>query len=168
MSTLHYTQNIDVYGEYDVAVIGGSPAGVCAAVSAARSGMRVLLVESTAKLGGMATSGGVGPFMTCYDRDGNVKIVGGIFDEIIERLKKYSAVIDPKEAESPTVYTSFIKKYHRHVTPFDSFYLEPVLDEMVREAGVAASLAIGGECDLRSINIGALQETLRLQGAIID
>ena len=136
MGTLQYTQNLALYGEYDVVVLGGGPSGVCAAVCAARQGMKVLLAESTANLGGMATNGKVGPFMTNYDRDGNIKIVGGIFDEIIERLKKYSAVIDPTEVESPTVYTSFIEKYHRHVTPFDSFYLEIVLDEMVREAGV--------------------------------
>ena len=136
MGTLQYTQNLALYGEYDVVVLGGGPSGVCAAVCAARQGMKVLLAESTANLGGMATNGKVGPFMTNYDRDGNIKIVGGIFDEIIERLKKYSAVIDPTEVESPTVYISFIEKYHRHVTPFDSFYLEIVLDEMVREAGV--------------------------------
>ena len=74
--------------------------------------------------------------MTCYDRDGNEKIVGGMFDEIVDRLKKHSAVISPDEVEASTVYTSFLKKYHRHVTPFESFYLEIVLDEMVREAGV--------------------------------
>ncbi len=135
MKTLHYSNDIELYGEYDVAVLGGGPSGVCAAVSAARKGLRVLLAESSASLGGMATIGQVGPFMTSYDRDGNERIVGGLFDEIIDRLKKYSAVISPEEVEAPTVYTSFIRKYHRHVTPFDSFYLEIVLDEMVRESG---------------------------------
>ena len=136
MEKINYCKEIDVYGEYDVAVIGGGPAGVCSAVAAARSGMRVLLVESTAALGGMATSGGVGPFMTCYDREGESPTVGGLFREIVERLKKYSAVIDPDETDSPSIHTSFIERYHRHVTPFDSFHLEIVLDEMVREAGV--------------------------------
>ena len=135
MQTIRYTNDIELYGEYDVAVLGGGPAGVCAAVSAARSGLRVLLAEASPSLGGMATIGQVGPFMTSYDRDGNEKIVGGIFDEIVARLEKYSAVISPDKVESPTVYTSFLQKYHRHVTPFESFYLEIVLDEMVRESG---------------------------------
>ena len=135
MSAIHYSNDLEIYGEYDVAVLGGGPSGVCAAVSAARNGLRVLLIEASPSLGGMATIGQVGPFMTCYDRDGNKKIVGGLFDEIVDRLKKYSAVISPDEMEASTVYTSFIKKYHRHVTPFDSFYLEIVLDEMVRESG---------------------------------
>lgn len=135
MTKINYSKEMELYGEYDVAVIGGGPAGVCAAVCAAREGMKVLLVESQPSLGGMATGGLVGPFMTVYDRDGNERIVGGIFDEIVERLKKYSAVIPPEEAEESTVYTSFIQKYHRHVTPFDSFYLSVALDEMVRESG---------------------------------
>ena len=120
----------------DVLVCGGGPAGVAAAIYAARNGMKVILAESQPSLGGMATSGLVGPFMTVYDRDGNERIVGGIFDEIIGRLEKYKAVISPDEVENSSVYTSFIEKYHRHVTPFDSFYLSVVLDEMVREAGV--------------------------------
>ena len=85
---INYTKEIELYGEYDVAVIGGGPSGVCAAIAAARAGARVILVESTPSLGGMATSGLVGPLMTCYDREGNEKVVGGIFDEIVARLVK--------------------------------------------------------------------------------
>ena len=131
-----YQNQIELYGEYDVAVIGGGPAGVCAAISAARHGAKVILVESTGMLGGMATSGIVGPFMTVYDRDGNKKVLGGLFDEIIERLEKYNAVVTPDKTDSPSLHTSFIQRYHRHVTPFDAFYLQVVLDEMAEEAGV--------------------------------
>ena len=136
MASVKFEKELEIYGEYDVVVLGGGPSGVAAAISAAREGARTLLVEAQPCLGGMATGGLVGPFMTVYDRDGNEKIVGGIFDEIVERLKKYSAVIPPQEVEAATVYTSHIEKYHSHVTPFNSFYLEIALDEMVREAGV--------------------------------
>ena len=136
VKSIPYKSEIPLYGSYDVTVLGGGPAGVSAAVSAARKGARVLLVEASPSLGGMATSGLVGPFMTVYDRDGDERTVGGIFSEIVSRLERYGAVIDPAEVESPSLYTSFIEKYHRHVTPFHSFYLEIVLDEMVREAGV--------------------------------
>jgi NADPH-dependent 2,4-dienoyl-CoA reductase/sulfur reductase-like enzyme len=59
--------------ETDVLVLGGGPAGVCAALSAARNGAKVLLVEQSGMLGGMATLGLVGPFMTCYDKAGEKK-----------------------------------------------------------------------------------------------
>lgn len=135
MEQISFTKSIPVYGKYDVAVIGGGPAGVCAAISAARKGMKVLLVEATGSLGGMATSAKVGPFMTNYDKDGEVQTVGGLFSEIVDRLVQTGGAFLSENIEADSVYTSFIEKYHRHVTPFDSFQLEIVLDEMVRKAG---------------------------------
>ena len=41
----------------DVLVVGGGPAGVCAAVTAARLGARVILTERYGHLGGLASGG---------------------------------------------------------------------------------------------------------------
>ena len=70
----------------DVLVVGGGPAGVCAAIAAARNGAKVLVVEQSGMLGGMATQGLVGPFMTCYDKAGEKMIIRGLFEEIVDRL----------------------------------------------------------------------------------
>lgn len=131
-----YCKSISSIGKYDVVVLGGGPAGVAAAIEAARMGASVLLVEATGALGGMASTALVGPFMTCYDREVERPVVAGIFREIVERLVKVGGAVAPEEADAPSIYTSFIAKYHRRVTPFDSFKLECVLDEMTREAGV--------------------------------
>ncbi len=56
---LTYTEparQIPVYGEYDVVVAGGGPAGFAAAVSAARAGAKTLLIERFASLGGTVTA----------------------------------------------------------------------------------------------------------------
>jgi len=50
------------------------------------------------------------------------------------------AAILPEYTDSPSKYTSFIAKYHRHVTPFDAFSLQLLLDEMTEEAGVEVLL----------------------------
>ncbi len=136
MERLKYTSDLPYLGEYDICVIGGGPAGVCAAVEAAREGRRTVIVESAGMLGGMATAALVGPFMTCYDRDGEERVVRGLFDEIVDRMIEIGGAISPDETDSPSVYTSFIEKYHRRVTPFDSFALQLVLDRICREAGV--------------------------------
>lgn len=133
---LHYQCTLPCMGHYDVVVLGGGPAGCCAAISAARGGAKTVLVESTGMLGGMATSGMVGPFMTNYDRDGNRPVVGGLYREIIERLAQSGDAVLPEYTDSPSVHTSFLKKYHRHVTPFDAFKLQILLDDMCAEAGV--------------------------------
>jgi hypothetical protein len=55
MTTLPPSNNFA--GEYDVVVASATPGGIAAAIRAAREGMRVLLVEPTAHVGGMWASG---------------------------------------------------------------------------------------------------------------
>ena len=58
-----YAAELPVFGTYDVLVIGGGPSGICAAVSAARCGARVAVLERYGTLGGNMTIGNVGPLM---------------------------------------------------------------------------------------------------------
>ena len=55
--TYRLTREIPVEEGYDLIVAGGGPAGVAAAVCAARLGAKVLLVEAAGSLGGMGTNG---------------------------------------------------------------------------------------------------------------
>ena len=50
-----------VAGEFDVIVAGGGPAGVIAAIAAARRGARTLLIERYGFVGGMSTDALVTP-----------------------------------------------------------------------------------------------------------
>ena len=160
---MQYSKEIPVVGKYDVVVLGGGPSGVCAAIEAARNGVKVLLVEATGMLGGMATSGLVGPFMTNYDQKGERPVVGGIYREILERLEKYHAVILPEHTDAPSIYTSFIEKYHQRVAPVDPFVLQIVLDELVTESGVKTLLytrfvdAIHRDGKIQSVVLAALE-----------
>ena len=47
MENIKYEITAPLYGEFDVAVCGGGIAGFAAAVSAARQGARVVLVEKS-------------------------------------------------------------------------------------------------------------------------
>jgi len=121
---------------WDVAVMGGGPAGTCAALAAARNGAKVLLVERGNCLGGMATRGLVGPFMTCYDKNGKTQVIRGLFAEIVDRLVARGGAIHPRDCRAGTAFTSWIKIGHDHCTPFEPECLKLVLDEMCAEAGV--------------------------------
>jgi hypothetical protein len=124
----------------DIVVIGGGPSGVCAAISAARMGLKVLIVEQGGCFGGMATRGLVGPFMTCYDRTGERMILKGLFSEIVDRLVERKGALHPSGIRSGTGYTSWITVGHDHVTPFDPEILKRLLDEMLIEANVSMLL----------------------------
>ena len=69
-----------VVAECDVLVCGGGPAGVSAALSAARSGARTVLIETHGCLGGIWTAGAL-----CWIIDHENK--GGIMREILHRLR---------------------------------------------------------------------------------
>ena len=73
-------------GSYDVVVCGGGPAGVMAALAAARQGMRTALVERYGFLGGMATMGFVMP-LSVFAFAGKL-VIGGLPWEFIERLER--------------------------------------------------------------------------------
>lgn len=75
--------------KYDLAVIGGGMSGVCAAVSAAREGLSVLLVEKTGVLGGAMSNSLVYPFMRHMTDLGKTRINDGMFTEIKERKEKF-------------------------------------------------------------------------------
>ena len=68
----------------DIVIAGAGPSGISAALAAARQGFKVLLLEQTGALGGMATSGLVPMFAP--SSDGIRVLYGGIFPEIHEEM----------------------------------------------------------------------------------
>ena len=120
----------------DVLVIGGGPAGLCAAIASARMGAKTTLIEKNGYCGGMATAGLVAPFMTCYDSGGNTMLIRGLFEEIVQRLVDMGGAIHPSEIETSTAFTSYITAGHIHVTPFKAEALKLLADRMLKEAGV--------------------------------
>lgn len=135
MCEIQYTKTIRTVMETDVLVIGGGTAGFGAAVASARNGAKTLLIERLSILGGMATAGLVGPFMTCYDNDAEEQLVKGIFDELCLRTEARGGAIHPSKVEGMTSYSSYYMSSHRHVTPYQSEVLAVVMEEMLEESG---------------------------------
>ncbi|MBV9233315.1 MAG: FAD-dependent oxidoreductase [Candidatus Eremiobacteraeota bacterium] len=126
----------------DVLVVGGGNAGCAAALAAARRGATTLLIERYGFLGGTATAGMVGPWMTFHS--GEERIVGGIAQEMVERLMREGA--SPGHVHDSSDYVATI-------TPFDPEVHKALLFEMMREANVRLVLHafflqahLDGEC----------------------
>lgn len=118
---------------YDVIVTGGGPAGIVAAIAAARTGARTLLIEGGGFVGGVAAMGL--PFQGVYTNN-EERIIGGIGWELIQRLIDLGAAADvrnvgvglPRGKGSPKFNARWIS-YHPEALKF-------VALEMLYEAGV--------------------------------
>jgi hypothetical protein len=90
-------RQIAIYGEYEVAVLGGGPAGIAAAVAAARAGRRTLLVERYGFLGGMGTAAGVTNFCGLHANvHGEMhRVVQGVASDLLARIDRLDGLNKP-------------------------------------------------------------------------
>lgn len=132
-------QEIPVKNKVDVLVVGGGTAGVSAAISAARLGVKTLVIERYGFLGGLVTGGptGMHTFFNCYhDEDGtpNVpeskkkQLIRGLPQEIVGRLKEAGGGLGHVELE-------LSKRFISVLTPIDPEVYKWLAMEMVLEAG---------------------------------
>ena len=139
----------EVHGEYDVVVVGGGPAGICAAVSAAREGAKTALIERYGILGGMMTSGHVHPIL---GRTG----AGTMYHEIVELVEKghedveklvtrngSEIHVDIEEAKS-----ALLKLVHE--SGADIYLQTPVVEALVEE-NLLTGVLVGTQSGLKAI-----------------
>src|SRR4030088_2281167 len=90
-------RRVPLYGEYEVVVLGGGPAGIAAAVAAARAGRRTLLIERYGFLGGMGTAAGVTNFCGLHANvHGEMhRVVQGVASELLARMDPLGGVNAP-------------------------------------------------------------------------
>ncbi|MFJ5962141.1 FAD-dependent oxidoreductase [Pseudarthrobacter oxydans] len=111
----------------DVAVIGGGTAGTIAALSAARAGASVILIERQGFLGGTLTSSSLGSLCGYYTVvEGRPEpVVGGLPMELVEGLRKMGG--------SPADPLMWLRTAS---IPYDLFSMKVLLDRLMEESSV--------------------------------
>ncbi|MFA9478812.1 FAD-dependent oxidoreductase [Phycisphaerales bacterium AB-hyl4] len=116
MNKTHFSESareVPVVEHADVIVAGGGPAGVAAAIAAARSGARTCLIETHGCLGGIWTAG-----LLCWILDMRNK--AGVMQEILARLDAAGA--------------------RNQSNAYDPEIMKRLLEQMCVEAGVVVRL----------------------------
>lgn len=119
-------------GSYEIIVAGGGVAGVAAAYTAAREGKRVLLIEKSVMLGGLATLGLITLFVPMCNGRGR-QIIRGLADEFMRLAIKYGFDTIPEdwkqgEPKAPTG--------QRLKTRYDTGMFALSLNRLLCDAGV--------------------------------
>ena len=114
--------------QYDIAVIGGGPAGLATAITAAREGKKVLLADKNGFLGGNLTIGL--PLLGFLDEHGN-QCISGFAEEFVRRLQERGACYGIRPCPK-----------HNSVTNVDAEAVKILSFEMCREAGVEVLLHV--------------------------
>lgn len=108
---LEEARQLPITNEVDVIVVGGGPAGIGAALSSARLGMKTLLVEQAGDVGGVATTG----LMSHWTGD----TAGGLYEEILEQSlqegQKDRHTIDPEHLKTTDVHAFKGACHHTHL-----------------------------------------------------
>ncbi|NQT53575.1 FAD-dependent oxidoreductase, partial [bacterium] len=105
--------------EADVVVVGGGPAGMCAAIAAARAGLEVTVVERWPMVGGESTMSKVTIWHTS---DKTREVIFGLTRELVERLKRYDGIVR---------YAHFPR--HHETYYFSAEWMGIVWNDLIRE-----------------------------------
>ena len=119
--------------ECDVAVIGGGIAGVAAAIAAAETGAKTVIVEKTAWFGGLATTGLIYFYLPVCDGYGH-QISFGLSERLLKASMKYGPNSLNSHWQEPDSAGEGI--YDRYRTTFSPASFILAMDEMLENAGV--------------------------------
>ena len=128
------TEKKNTPAQYDVVVCGGGIAGIAAALSAARTGARTILVEREYVLGGLATLGLIVIYLPLCDGSG-VQMSGGIAEELLRLSIENGPGEVPPAWQDPQASTAE-RKMQRFALRYNAATLAINAEQALLTAGV--------------------------------
>ena len=146
--------------ETEVLVLGGGPAGIAAAASAAAAGRDTLLVERYGFLGGMGTAAGVTNFCGLHANvHGRMRrVVHGVADELLERIAALGGLNEPHAIFGRTLAQAYDGAAYKCAA--DELLLARGVHLLFHALAAGAAMSDGGAID------ALLVETRSGRGAI--
>lgn len=129
---IQFNEQIPHRGDYDIIVAGGGVAGIAAAVSGARDGKKVLLIEKSVKLGGLATLGLINYYEPLCNGRGKM-IMTGMAEELLRLSIKYGYDTLPDEWRDSYPDGTTQKRYQ---TSYSADIFSLTLTELIINEGV--------------------------------
>ena len=135
MAEIQRSYNLESKGSYDVIVAGGGVAGVAAALTANQRGLKVLLIEKSCVLGGLATMGLVNLFVPMCNGRGR-QIIFGLADKWIDECVKYGyeTMVDEWKNRKDGFPSGETKA--RLVQRYSPYIFALQMTEMIKNAGI--------------------------------
>lgn len=135
MQTISYNRELEVRASYDVVVAGSGPAGICAAVAAAREGAKVALIERYGVVGGNLTAGYVGPILGMVGK-------GTMRDEIVALLgvPENDMIGETGRAHDFERAKMLLAQFVNH--PNIDVYLQTTVTDVVKEGNAVVGLIV--------------------------
>ena len=135
MQTISYNRELEVRASYDVVVAGSGPAGICAAVAAAREGAKVALIERYGVVGGNLTAGYVGPILGMVSK-------GTMRDEIVQLLgvPENDMIGETGRAHDFERAKMLLAQFVNH--PNIDVYLQTTVTDVVKEGNAVVGLIV--------------------------
>lgn len=143
-------RKLPIVAHPDVLVVGAGPAGIGAALAAARNGAKTLLIERYGFVGGGLTQTMVNPMFTFHDVKGR-QIIQGIAEEFVQKLMQYGA---------SKGHMTDLTFDNASMTPFDPERAKVVLLEMLESADV--------ELLLHTMAVDVQVKSGRIEAVIIE
>jgi hypothetical protein len=96
-TVLEPARTTELFGEFDIVVLGGGPAGIAAAAAGGAIGRKTLLIERYGFLGGMGTAAGVTNFCGLHANvHGEIRqVVHGVADDLLGRIDRLGGLNEP-------------------------------------------------------------------------
>jgi hypothetical protein len=168
MKQTHITEpsrETPLFGEYEVVVLGGGPAGIAAALAAGRSGRSTILIERYGFLGGAGTAAGLSTFCglhaVVYGK--HEQVIHGVADDILNRLSAMDGLNKP--------HLTVQNKIQAQAYDISAFKI--AADELMAEANVtvlyhayAAGITMASEDRIEALIVETKSGRLAIKGQI--